>query len=54
MADTPQAARIVERITIAKYDGDPPTPEHPKEPVEIVTIDRREGHETVTVQRGED
>lgn len=55
MQPEPQAARIVERITIAKFNGDPPTPDHPKEPVEVITIDRRDGRETVTIdKRGED
>ena len=48
MPNEPQAARIVERIVIAKFDGDPPTAEHPKDPVEVVTIDRRGEDYTVT------
>lgn len=52
----PTSARVVERYVIAKFDGDPPTPEAPKEPVEVITVERRlDGQETVTIdKRGED
>jgi hypothetical protein len=40
---------------IAWTSIDPPTPAQPKEPVEVITIDRRaDGQETVTInKRGE-
>lgn len=47
MAD-PTLPRIVERVVIEKYDGDPPTPDSPKTPVEVVVIDRRDGVTSVT------
>lgn len=40
MPHEPQPARVIERYVLAKFDGDPPTPESPKDPVEVVTIER--------------
>ena len=51
MRPEPTAARITERYVIEKYDGDVPTPDQPKQPVEIVTIERRaDGTTQTTVQ----
>ena len=49
--EAPTAARIIERVVIEKFDGDPPTPDHPKAPVEVVTIDRRDGQTSVTIEK---
>ena len=48
MTSEPQAARVVERYVVEKFDGDPPTAACPKDPVEVVTIERRSDG---TVQR---
>lgn len=47
MAEEPTSARVVERYVIAKFDGDPPTADAPKVPVEVVTVERR-SDDTIT------
>lgn len=37
MSDDTQKLRVVETITIKKFDGDPPAEGEEKEPVEVVT-----------------
>lgn len=33
--------RLVERVIVEKFDGDPPTRDCPKRPVEVVVMERR-------------
>jgi len=47
MGAEPTSAKVVERYVIEKFDGDPPTPECPKQPVEVVTIERH-SDDTIT------
>ena len=49
MPKTADGARITESVVVKKYDGDPPTPECPKDPVEIVFIERRDDNTSTTI-----
>ncbi len=54
MTVEPTSAKVVERVVIAKFDGDPPTADHPKEPVEVVVLERRaDGTTSQTVTKKE-
>ena len=50
MRAEPTSAKVVERCVVEKFDGDPPTPEHPKEPVEVVICERRSDDSSTTIR----